>query len=218
MRFLRWLLCAALLATSLVAAALLYLRFLPPLVTAVQIQQWLAYSASADPPQFHSEWVPLERISADLQHAVIASEDSRFYRHSGLDLIEMRKSLQEDLEEGEIRRGGSTITQQLVKNLFLTTSRSFVRKAIEVPLALLADLILPKRRILELYLNVVEWAPGVYGAEAAARHYYGIPASQVGREQAARLAAVLPSPRRRRPERMSHSAARIMRRMRQMGW
>ena len=115
-------------------------------------------------------------------------------------------------------RGASTITQQLVKNLFLTTSRSFVRKGIEFTLVPLAERILGKRRILELYLNVIEWGPGVYGAEAAAQYHYGIPAARVNREQGARLAAILPSPLRRRPARMNEYSARILERMSKMGW
>src|SRR6202011_2230053 len=112
-------------------------------------------------------------------------------------------------------RGGSTITQQLVKNLFFTTSRSVVRKAVEFTLAPAAEWVLPKKRILELYLNEIEWGPGIYGAEAAAQTWYGIPAARVNREQAARLAAVIPSPLRRKPERMNQYSGEILRRMAQ---
>ena len=111
--------------------------------------------------------MPLARIAPELQHAVIAAEDGRFYQHHGIDWKEVQKVVDQDLDDGRIGRGGSTITQQLVKNLFFTTSRSFLRKGIEFTLAPVAELILPKQRILELYLNVIEWGPGVYGAEAA---------------------------------------------------
>jgi monofunctional biosynthetic peptidoglycan transglycosylase len=126
--------------------------------------------------------------------------------------------MEESRETGEISRGASTITQQLVKNLFFTTHRNPLRKAAEYVLAPMADAILGKRRVLELYLNVVEWGDGVFGAESAARVYYGIPASRVGREQAARLAACLPAPRRRKPARMDRYSGQILMRMRQMGW
>jgi len=125
--------------------------------------------------------------------------------------------VEKEIERGRVR-GASTITQQLVKNLFFTIHRSPVRKAAEFTLAPLAELLLSKERILELYLNVIEWGPGVYGAEAAARQYYGIPASRVGREQAARLAAVIPLPRRRKPARMDDYSAEILERMTRMGW
>ena len=115
-------------------------------------------------------------------------------------------------------RGGSTITQQLVKNLFFGTSRSYIRKGAEFTLVPVAELVLGKRRILELYLNVVEWGPGIYGAESACRYYDGTAARNVGREQSARLAAILPAPLKRRPERMNHYSEIILERMRQMGW
>jgi monofunctional biosynthetic peptidoglycan transglycosylase len=121
--------------------------------------------------------------------------------------------------EGGRVRGGSTLTQQLVKNLFFGTGRSILRKGAEATLVPVAELVLGKRRILELYLNVVEWGPGgIYGAEAACRADYGVSARSVGRQQAARLAAVLPAPRRRRPERMTRYSGLILVRMRQMGW
>jgi monofunctional biosynthetic peptidoglycan transglycosylase len=160
----------------------------------------------------------LESISPNLQHAVIAAEDARFYGHHGFDWEEIRDAMEDNLEEGGRGRGASTISQQLVKNLFFGTGRSFLRKGVEATLVPVAEAALGKQRILELYLNVVEWGPGVYGAEAAARYHYSTSARRLGREQAARLAAVLPSPRRRRPQRMNNYAARILGRMSQMGW
>ena len=163
------------------------------------------------------QFVPLRQVAPDLQHAVIAAEDSNFYQHHGFDWREIQKAAQEDLE-GERTRGASTITQQLVKNLFFGTGRSFLRKGAEATLVPVAELFLGKRRILELYLNVVEWGPAVYGAEAACRYHYEISARNIGRQQAARLAAILPAPLKRRPERMNNYSAIILRRMGQMGW
>jgi monofunctional biosynthetic peptidoglycan transglycosylase len=120
--------------------------------------------------------------------------------------------------EGERTRGASTITQQLIKNLFFGTNRSFLRKGAEATLVPVAELILGKQRILELYLNEVEWGPGVYGVEPACRYYDGIAARNIGREQAARLAAILPAPLKRRPERMNKYSTIILQRMEQMGW
>jgi monofunctional biosynthetic peptidoglycan transglycosylase len=141
--------------------------------------------------------VPLERIAPVLPATVVASEDARFCSHRGVDWEEIREALEEadDLSEA---RGGSTITQQLAKNLFLWGGRSFVRKALELPLALWIDLVLPKRRILEIYLNIAEWGPsGQFGAEAGARYAFGKPARDVSAPEAATLAAILPNPHRR---------------------
>jgi len=162
-------------------------------------------------------FIPLNQISPHLQHAVVAAEDARFYQHHGFDWHEVEIAAQQDME-GERTRGASTITQQLVKNLFFGTGRSFLRKGAEATLVPVAEFVLGKQRILELYLNVVEWGPGIYGAESACRYHDGIAARNVGREQAARLAAILPSPLKRRPERMNHYSAVILERMDQMGW
>jgi monofunctional biosynthetic peptidoglycan transglycosylase len=148
---------------------------------------------------------------------VVAAEDARFHTHRGFDVEEMRQAIAA-ARRGARQRGASTITQQLVKNLFLTTHRSAIRKGVEMTLTPLAELILGKERILELYLNVIEWGPGVYGIEAAARHHYDGPATSLTRDQAARLAAVIPAPRTRRPSRMGAYARVIQGRMRQMGW
>jgi monofunctional biosynthetic peptidoglycan transglycosylase len=161
--------------------------------------------------------VPLARISPGFQHAVIAAEDARFYKHHGFDWREVENAVEDQLEDGRVR-GASTITQQLVKNLFLTTWRSPIRKVLETPMVPPTELILSKQRILELYLNAVEWGPGVYGAEAAARYYYRIPAARISREQGAHLAAILPAPLSRKPARMRVYTGRILQRMSQMGW
>jgi monofunctional glycosyltransferase len=191
------------------ALSLVSLRWIDPITTAVQIER------GTDHKRY--EFVPLKRVSPDLQHAVIVSEDSRFYQHHGFDWVQIQKAVDEE-DEDRPMRGASTITQQLVKNLFLTTRRSFVRKGVEASLVPVAEWALGKQRILELYLNVVEWGPGVFGAQAAAEFHYGVAASAVRRDQAARLAAILPNPIRRKPARMNQKAEIILTRMRQMGW
>ena len=197
---------------------LVYLRWLPPVTTAVQAQRRVESWFGRQSYRKRYDFVALNRIAPALQHAVIAAEDGRFYRHRGFDWEEMGKVLERDIERGRLGRGASTITQQLVKNLFLSTRRSLLRKGIEFTLVPLAELILSKQRILERYLNIIEWGPGVYGAVAAARFHYGISASALSREQAARLAAVLPNPIRRRPARMDRYTATILERMGRMGW
>ncbi|HLK70304.1 MAG TPA: monofunctional biosynthetic peptidoglycan transglycosylase [Bryobacteraceae bacterium] len=197
---------------------LVALRWLNPTFTTVQAQRQMEAWLHHKPYHRRYVYVPLNRISPELQHAVIAAEDGRFYQHHGIDWKEVEVVVDQDIDQGKLGRGGSTITQQLVKNLFLTTNRSILRKAVEFTLAPTAEFLLPKQRILELYLNVIEWGPGVYGAEAASRTWYNIPASRLNREQAARMAALIPSPLRRQPSRMNWYSAEIQRRMSQMGW
>ncbi len=200
------------------ALCLLLYNVVPPPTTGIQLQR-LAESFFEDQPYDHRYAPqPAGRISAHLRHAVVAAEDGRFYEHRGIDWEAVRQAMEDNRRRGETWRGGSTITQQLVKNLFLTTHSSFVRKALEAPLAFMAELLLPKERILTLYLNVIEWGRGVYGAEAAARHYYGKPAADLTRYQAASLAAVIPSPRTRTPQRMGWYTSIIQRRMSHFGW
>jgi monofunctional biosynthetic peptidoglycan transglycosylase len=218
MRAARW---AALLVAGCYAGAILgliTLRWVDPFTTGVQMERRV--EALLGRKSYHKRYtfVPLNRISRNLQHAVIAAEDARFYQHHGIDWTEVSNVVEDGIESGRIERGASTITQQLMKNLFFTTHRSALRKVPEFTLAPLAEVILPKRRILELYLNVIEWGPGVYGAEAAARFHYKVPANTVDRERAVRLAAIIPSPRKRRPGRMDNYSAAIEIRMRQMGW
>ena len=200
-----------------VVAALFALRSIDPPFTAVQAERRIESWIHRTPYHKRYVFVPLARISPDFQHAVIAAEDSRFYRHHGFDWEEVRNVVEEEREDGRLR-GASTLTQQLVKNLFLSTSRSFIRKGIEFTLVPLAEGILGKRRILELYLNVVEWGPGVWGAQESAEYHYRIAAARVDREQGARLAAILPSPLRRRPARMNQYSQVILERMSKMGW
>jgi monofunctional glycosyltransferase len=200
------------------ALALICLRFIDPPTTGVQVQRRIASLLDRTRYQKRQTFEPLSRISPDLQHAVIAAEDGRFYEHGGIDWKQVRKVAEESRESGEISRGASTITQQLVKNLFFTTHRNPIRKAVEYTLAPMTDTILGKQRTLELYLNVVEWGPGVFGAEASAHYHFDTSAARLSRDQASRLAAILPSPRRRKPSRMNQSSAAIQVRMRQMGW
>ncbi len=141
-------------------------------------------------------WVPYERISIHLKRAVIASEDARFSEHEGVDWDAVEKAYETNLKRGRPAKGGSTITQQLAKNLFLSPERSYLRKGQELVITYMIEALWDKRRILEVYLNVVEWGEGIFGAEAAARYYYGVPAAQLGVEQSARLAAYLPNPKR----------------------
>jgi monofunctional glycosyltransferase len=215
--FVRWVVIGAVLLWLLAALTLVAARWIDPPTTAVHMQRRMQAWVHNKPYQERYKFIPLEQISPDFQHAVIAAEDARFYEHHGFDWHAMELAAEGDMEGGRVR-GGSTITQQLVKNLFFGTGRSFLRKGAEFTLVPVAELVLGKRRILELYLNVVEWGPGVYGAEAASRYYYKVGARSVGRQQAAELAAILPAPLKRRPERMGKYSAIILERMRQMGW
>jgi len=173
--------------------------------TTALIEARLAEAREKDPDaEPNRVWVPLTEITPALQHAVIVSEDASFYFHEGFDWEGIKDAALHDLAEGKLQRGGSTITQQLAKNLYLSSGKTLLRKANE---ALIADALerhLAKKRILELYLNVVEWGRGVYGAEAAARHHFGKHAADLSPEEAALLAAMLPSPRTYDPLQVTH--------------
>jgi monofunctional biosynthetic peptidoglycan transglycosylase len=200
------------------ACLIFALRFLNPPTTAVQMQRQIGALIAKRTYRIRYLYVPLNRIAPDLQYAVIAAEDGRFYVHHGFDWLEMQKVMKTDLAKHSVGRGASTITQQLAKNMFLGTERSIIRKGIEFTIVPLFELFLSKNRILELYLNVIEWGPGVFGAEAASEHWYHVGASQLSREQAARLAAVIPSPLKRTPAREDEYSAEILDRMKMMGW
>ena len=208
---------AALLLWSLAVLFLVAARWVDPPTTVVHIQRRVQAWIHRSPYQERYKFIPLSQISPDLQHAVISAEDARFYRHHGFDWHAIRLAAEEDMEGGRTR-GGSTLTQQLVKNLFFGTGRSFLRKGAEVTLVPVAEFVLGKQRILELYLNVIEWGPGIYGAEAACRYYDRSSARNIGREPSARLAAILPAPRKRRPERMNNYSEIILKRMHQVKW
>jgi monofunctional biosynthetic peptidoglycan transglycosylase len=170
----------------------------------------------------HKDWVSLDSMSPNLAKAVITSEDARFCEHNGVDWVELGGVVEDafDDDEGPIR-GASTISMQTAKNLFLWDGRSVFRKGLEIPVAYWMDLVWSKRRMIEIYLNIVEWAPGVYGAEAAAQHHFGKPAAKLTRREAALLAAVLPNPIKRKAgkpsKRVNAIATRIERRMAGMG-
>lgn len=195
-------------------------RFVFPLTTGVQIQRRVEAVASGNLLSYEKHYTPrrFNAISVHVPHAVVAAEDGRFYQHFGFDLDAMQQAREQAERQGRPMRGASTLTQQLVKNLFATTHRSVARKVFEVPLTFMAEALLPKERILELYVNVVEWGPGVFGIEAAAEHHYGMSAAQLTRSQSARLAALLPNPLERTPQNSAWYARMIERRMRQMGW
>ena len=204
----------------LVACAVLLLayRWVEPPATTVQLQRAVEAAVAGEPFDLQYRPVPQSGQDEDVRHAAVASEDARFYTHGGFDMEELRIARETAERTGRPMRGASTITQQLVKNLFLTTHRSVVRKAFEVPLTFLAELILPKDRILTLYLDVAEWGPGVFGIEAASAYHYGASAAALTREQSARLVACLPAPLERRPQDMGRTSSRILTRMSQMGW
>ena len=145
--------------------------------------------------ELRHKWVPYQRISTHLKRAVIAAEDAKFVDHEGFDWEGIQKAYEKNLKKGKIVAGGSTISQQLAKNLFLSTKRTPWRKIEEAVITLMLEKMMSKRRILEIYLNVIEWGNGVFGAEAAARHYYKTSAAGLGAEQAAKLAAMVPNPR-----------------------
>ncbi|MDQ7990445.1 MAG: monofunctional biosynthetic peptidoglycan transglycosylase [Candidatus Dactylopiibacterium sp.] len=177
----------------------------------------LAELREKDPAaQLRRQWVPYARISAHLKRAVVAAEDDRFVDHDGFDWTGIQKAIEKNQRRGRSVAGGSTISQQLAKNLFLTPERSYLRKAEEAVITLMIEVLWDKRRILEVYLNSVEWGSGIFGAEAAARRYYGVSAAQLGPAQAARLAVMLPNPRKYEknyPPRLAAHAARVQTRM-----
>lgn len=145
--------------------------------------------------QLKQKWIPYERISKQLKRAIIASEDANFSDHDGVDWDALEKAYAKNNKRGRVVSGGSTITQQLAKNLFLSGQKSYLRKVQELIITMMLEAVMDKERIFEIYLNVVEWGNGVFGAEAAARHYYGISVSSLSAAQAAKLAVMLPNPR-----------------------
>jgi len=184
-RVLFWLVVIFVVGPLALAAAY---RFVPPPVTVLMLQR-------AGEDGIRKDWRPLDRIDPDLVHAVVAAEDSRFCAHRGFDVEAIRKAMESNGDGGRVR-GGSTISQQTAKNVFLWPQRSWVRKGLEAGFTALIETLWGKPRIMEVYLNVIEFAPGVYGAEAAARHWFGKSAETLTRTEAARLAAILPAPRR----------------------
>jgi monofunctional biosynthetic peptidoglycan transglycosylase len=174
-------------------AIILIYRFVPPPVTPLMLIRLAEGQGGID-----KDWTPLSRISSNLQRAVMASEDAKFCSHDGFDWDAVEQNV-DKLQKGKRSKGASTISMQTAKNLFLWPDRSFVRKGIEAYLTVWLEFLLPKQRILELYLNIAEWGPGLYGAEAASQHYFRIPAARVSPRQAALMAVALPSPLRSNP-------------------
>jgi monofunctional biosynthetic peptidoglycan transglycosylase len=182
-----------------------------PTTTAWMEMRTAQARADGRPLRHDHRWVPYSRISPQLKRAVIVAEDSAFWRHEGVDLEQIRESMEINLEQGRALRGASTITQQLAKNLYLSPSRNPIRKLRELIIARRLEAQLDKARILEIYLNVIEWGDGVWGAEAASRRYFGVPAARLSAPQAALLAGAIINPRVYNPGRPN---ARLLRRQR----
>ncbi|WP_423680850.1 MULTISPECIES: monofunctional biosynthetic peptidoglycan transglycosylase [unclassified Undibacterium] len=198
-RLLFWLVGVPLLLVILLQAYFLlqicwWINFNPSSTSFMRQQLSVLQEKNPDARLQH-KWVPYNRISTHLKRAVIASEDDTFVDHEGVDWEAMQKAYEKNQKKGKVVSGGSTITQQLAKNLFLSGQRSYLRKGQELIITYMLEACMSKRRILEIYLNSVEWGVGVFGAEAAAQHYYGISAANLGAAQSARLAVMLPKPR-----------------------
>jgi monofunctional biosynthetic peptidoglycan transglycosylase len=178
-----------------VLAAVLHYDGHDPGLTSVMRQDLERRRAEQPRGRLTQQWVDYEHISPALMRALVVAEDARFVDHKGFDVEGIRVAMAKNMRQGEVVAGGSTITQQLAKNLFLSHERSYLRKLQEVIAALILEAVLSKQRILELYANVAEWGDGLYGAQAAARYYFGVDAGALTKEQAARLAAMLPRPR-----------------------
>ena len=198
-RFLGWLALA--LAALFLAVQLSYLariwwwRDHAPQSTAFMESRFGELHRKNPKAQLQYKWVPYDRIATPLKRAVVAAEDAKFVDHDGFDWEAIEKAREKNEKKGRVVAGGSTISQQLAKNLFLSGERSMWRKGQEALITVMIEHLLDKRRILEIYLNVIEWGEGVFGAEAAARHYYGVNAAALGAEASARLAAMVPRPR-----------------------
>ncbi|MCU6434719.1 monofunctional biosynthetic peptidoglycan transglycosylase [Undibacterium sp. Jales W-56] len=198
-RFFSWLILLPILLFVLLQAYFLlqicwWVQFNPSSTSFMRQQLSVLQEKNPD-ARLQYKWVPYSKISNNLKRAVIASEDDSFVDHDGVDWEAMQKAYEKNQKKGKVVSGGSTITQQLAKNLFLSGQRSYLRKAQELIVTYMLELCMDKERILEIYLNVVEWGVGVFGAEAAAQHYYGISAAALSPAQAARLAVMLPKPR-----------------------
>jgi monofunctional biosynthetic peptidoglycan transglycosylase len=176
------------------------LRTVNPTETALMRQRKAEAEVESRPYRVTQRWIPLKRIPSYVVEAVVVAEDGTFYSHGGFDWYEVQESIEKNLEQRRAARGGSTITQQLAKNLYLSTSKDPVRKAKEAVITLLLEGSLSKSRILEIYLNCIEWGRGIFGIEAASQAYFGKSSSSLTLEEGARLAAVIPSPLRHRPD------------------
>jgi monofunctional biosynthetic peptidoglycan transglycosylase len=179
-----------------------------PTETAFMVQQEADAASQGKPFKKVQRWIPLSRIPKDAINAVIVAEDGTFWSHGGFDWFEFRESIERNVKEGRAARGASTITQQLVKNLYLSASKNPLRKLKEWVLTWYMEQTLSKQRILELYLNLIEWGRGIYGIEAASQQYFGKSASAISRDEAARLASVIPNPRLLRVDKESRYVER----------
>jgi monofunctional glycosyltransferase len=205
---------AALVATGLPARAeVRALARANPTGTSLMRQRDMEARRAGRAPRHVQQWIPIARVSRHLIHAVITAEDARFFGHAGVDWDAVRESAEANWQRGRFARGGSTITQQLAKNLFFTTEKSLLRKLRELVIARWLEQELSKRRILELYLNVIEWGDGLYGCEAAARRYYRRSSAELSEAEAAGMAAMIPSPRRLNPLVSPERHARAQRRV-----
>src|SRR5690242_16246944 len=220
-KLLRWLGILAMAWLGSTWLAVLILRFVPPLTSAVMVERqvgaWLHGDMSF---RLRQHWVPWKRVSPWVPLAMVAGEDQKFPYHHGFDFDSINKAI-DAADDGKRLRGASTISQQTAKNLFLWNGRSFVRKGLEAYFTVLIELTWPKRRILEVYMNIAELGNGIYGAEAAARQFFGKSASQLGARESALLASVLPNPKKLRADRPSPYVARhaewVERQVRQLG-
>jgi monofunctional biosynthetic peptidoglycan transglycosylase len=180
--------CIALLFNAYLFCKLGFWTLFDPLTTSFMHTQSQRF-------ELRHDWISYNEVSRHLKRAVIAAEDSNFSEHGGIDWDALEKAYERNSRRGKVVTGGSTITQQLAKNLFLTSDRSYIRKGQELIITFMLEFWMDKQRIFEIYLNVVEWGQGVFGIEAAAQHYFRVPAAKLGPQQAARLAAMLPNPR-----------------------
>jgi monofunctional biosynthetic peptidoglycan transglycosylase len=217
----------SLVVTALVACGFYFYETLPdvkalktknPKTTALMEQRSQEYRQKKSHLPRQQVWVPYQAISGHLKRAVLISEDASFFSHTGVDVKELQEALKKDWETGSFARGGSTITMQLAKNLYLSPAKNPLRKAREIVIAWQLERSLSKRRIFEIYLNLVEWGPHIYGAEAAARHYFAKPAANLDIIEAATLAALLPNPRNPREANLAYRRNLILNRMAGIGY
>jgi len=198
----RWLLRGLLLLAAVVLAVQLWFlgqvawwTSFDPTETSFMRAERARLAQGKSPVALRHTWVPYARISVHLKRSVIAAEDANFTEHEGVDWDAIERAYESNKKKGKVLRGGSTITMQLAKNLFLSGDRNYIRKGQELIITYMIEALMSKRRILEIYLNVAEWGNGVFGCEAGARHYFGVPAAQLSPAQAARMAAMLPRPK-----------------------
>ncbi|MRD55271.1 monofunctional biosynthetic peptidoglycan transglycosylase [Betaproteobacteria bacterium LSUCC0115] len=195
-RLLKWMSILIVVVLTVMTVRIVSLNWVNPSSTAFMDAERDRLAELTPPRSITHIWVPYNRISTAAKRAVVAAEDAAFTQHDGVDWRAVESAIKDNLNRGKVARGGSTISMQLTKNLYLSASKSFFRKGAELVLTGIMELTLEKRRILEIYLNVAEWGVGVFGIEAAARHYFGVSAADLSESQAAWLASILPAPKR----------------------